>query len=120
MPTLTAERRESAKAFIEQAAKDRLKIGISPVSLAEIVYLIKKSRIPISAFDDLRQALENENHVFHEAPFTGEVTSAMREISREAVPDMPDRVVAATGLYLGVPVLSRDAKIRAANINTVW
>ncbi len=33
---------------------------------------------------------------------------------------MPDRIVAATAVYLGVPVISRDGRIRAANLQTVW
>jgi predicted nucleic acid-binding protein len=44
----------------------------------------------------------------------------MRRVSRAEVPDMPDRVVAATGVYFGVPVISRDKRIRAANLKTVW
>ena len=60
------------------------------------------------------------NHVFHEAPFSGDVVEAMRTIPREAVPDMPDRIVAATGIYFRVPVISRDSRIRAANLTTLW
>jgi len=44
----------------------------------------------------------------------------MRQVSRAEVPDMPDRMVAATGAYFGVPVISRDRRIRAANLKTVW
>jgi predicted nucleic acid-binding protein len=44
----------------------------------------------------------------------------MQQVSRDDVPDMPDRIVAATALYLGVPVISRDGKIRAANVPSVW
>jgi predicted nucleic acid-binding protein len=44
----------------------------------------------------------------------------MWRVSRADVPDMPDRVVAATALYLGVPVISRDGKIRASNVQTIW
>jgi hypothetical protein len=33
---------------------------------------------------------------------------------------MPDRIVAATAIYLGVPVISRDGQIRASAIKTVW
>jgi len=36
------------------------------------------------------------------------------------VPDMPDRIVAATAVYYSVPVISRDGKIRASNVQTVW
>ena len=33
---------------------------------------------------------------------------------------MPDRIVAATAVYFAVPVISRDGRIRASNIRTVW
>lgn len=42
----------------------------------------------------------------------------MRQVSRADVPDMPDRIVAATGVYFGVPVISRDRRIRASNVVT--
>jgi predicted nucleic acid-binding protein len=44
----------------------------------------------------------------------------MREIPRDAVPDMPDPIVAATAVYFGLPVISRDGRIRASNVRTVW
>jgi hypothetical protein len=36
------------------------------------------------------------------------------------VPDMPDRIAAATALHFGVPVISRDGRIRASSLQTVW
>jgi PIN domain nuclease of toxin-antitoxin system len=110
-----------AKDFIDQAAANRRTIEISPISLAEVLYLVeKKNRLPASAFDDLRSALDNPKHVFKEAPFTCDIVRAMQQVSRDDVPDMPDRIVAATALYLGVPVISRDGKIRASNVASVW
>jgi PIN domain nuclease of toxin-antitoxin system len=44
----------------------------------------------------------------------------MRQVPRSEVPDLPDRIVAATGVYLGVPVISRDRMIRAASLKTIW
>jgi PIN domain nuclease of toxin-antitoxin system len=44
----------------------------------------------------------------------------MRRIDRVEVPDLPDRIVAATGVYLGVPILSRDRKIQSALVTTIW
>lgn len=44
----------------------------------------------------------------------------MRLVPRADVPDMPDRIVAATAVYFGVPVISRDARIRASNVQTIW
>jgi len=110
----------TAKDFIDRAAVARRKIALAPISLAEVVYLIEKNRLPASAFDDLRKALANPNHVLEEAPFTVEVVESMRRVPRLEVPEMPDRIVAATGVYFGVPVISRDGCIRASCVQTIW
>ena len=110
----------SASDFIEKAAAARQRIAVSTISLAEIVYLIEKNRLPRSAYDDLRSVLSDPDHVLKEAPFTVQIVDALRQVPRDAVPDLPDRIVAATGLYFGVPVISRDDRIRAASIRTVW
>jgi|SRR5579862_6064125 len=115
-PRLSAPARD----FIDTAAGARTKIAVSTISLAEVVYLVEKGRLAASAYDDLKKALGNPNHVLEEAPFTAEVVEAMRRVPRVAVSDMPDRIVAATAVYLGVPVISRDGRIRASNIQAIW
>ena len=44
----------------------------------------------------------------------------MKAIVRQEVPDLPDRVIAATALQLSVPVVSRDGRIRASSVQTIW
>ncbi len=44
----------------------------------------------------------------------------MMAIPRDQVPDMPDRIIAATAAHLGVPLISRDGKIRASSVTTIW
>ena len=85
-----------------------------------MVYLIEKKRLPLSAYDELTQALADPEHVFTEAVFSAAIVQAMRQVSRVEVPDMPDRMVAATGVYFGVPVISRDRRIRSTILKTVW
>ena len=106
--------------FIDQAAAAGSQMVVSSISLAEIVYLIEKNRLPANAYTDLKAALDDPDHVFKEAPFTVEIVDAMRQVPRADVPDMPDRIVAATAVYFGVPVISRDGRIRASNVQTVW
>jgi PIN domain nuclease of toxin-antitoxin system len=106
--------------FISQAAAVRRRIVISAISLAEIVYLIEKNRVPANAFIDLKKALTDPDHVLKEAPVTVEIVETMQQVPRVALPDMPDRIVAATAMYFGVPVISRDARIRASNLRTIW
>ncbi len=84
--------------------------------MAEIVYRIEKNRLPANAYVDLKAA---PDHVFKEAPFTVEIVDVMNEVSRADVPDMPDRIVAATALCFRVAALSRDGKIRSSNVHTI-
>jgi PIN domain nuclease of toxin-antitoxin system len=44
----------------------------------------------------------------------------MAEIPRQDLPDLLDRVVAATALFYKVPVLSHDGRIRSSEIKTIW
>jgi len=64
--------------------------------------------------------LADPEYVIDEAPFSGAVVDAMRNVSRAEIPDMPDRIVAATALFLGVPVISRDGRIRSSALRTIW
>jgi PIN domain nuclease of toxin-antitoxin system len=110
----------AAGEFIQTAAAARRKIVISSISLAEIVYLVEKGRLPEAVYDDLVRALADPEHVFTEAAFTGGIVESMRRVLRTEVPDMPDRMIAATAVYFGVPVLTRDRKILAAALTSIW
>src|SRR5262249_8921521 len=109
-----------ARTFIENAAAAGNDAVLSSISLAEVVYLVEKSRLPASAYDELRSALRDPEYVIAEAPFTADIVEAMRQVPRDDIPDMPDRIVAATALHFGVPIISRDGRIRASNLQTVW
>jgi hypothetical protein len=53
----------AAGAFISEAATARRKIAISTTSLAEVVYLIEKDRLPPSAYEELTQALADTDMI---------------------------------------------------------
>lgn len=110
----------TAKDFIHAAAARGAKVAVSAISMAELVYLVEKNRLPLSAYNGLLGALKNPAHVFTEAAVTAEVVESMQHVSRAEVPDLLDRIIAATALYLNVPVISRDGRIRAATLQTVW
>lgn len=110
----------TARLFIENAISNGLNIAISPISLAEIVYLEEKHRLPTGVYRALRDVLADPQHVFKEAAFTVDVAEAMLQVSRESIPYMPDRIVAATAVHVAVPILSRDGRIRTSRIQTIW
>ncbi|HUY95364.1 MAG TPA: type II toxin-antitoxin system VapC family toxin [Terracidiphilus sp.] len=110
----------AAASTILDAANSRQKIAISSITLVEIVYLVEKGRLPQIAITQLKTALGDPGHVFTEAGLTSAIVESMVQVPREQVPDMPDRVIAATALHLGVPVITRDRKIRASNLKSIW
>ena len=46
----------AARSFMDGAAAAGNDIVLSPISLAEIVYLTEKNRLPVSAYEELRKA----------------------------------------------------------------
>ena len=110
----------TSAAFIDAAAENGDGIAISAISLAEIVYLVNKGRVPANVYTVVKAAVGDPEHVFKVAAVTAEIVDAMQTVPRDEVPDMPDRLVAATALYFGVPVISRDGNIRTSNVKSLW
>ena len=110
----------AARSAFETAIANGNQVGVSSISLAEVVYLTEKSRIPAATLENALGVLRDPEQVLTEVPFDSTIAEMMRLVPREDVPDFPDRIVAATALKYGVPVISRDGKIRAAKLQTIW
>jgi len=111
---------DTARAFIEAAAGRDDQVVVSAISMVEMVYLIEKGRIPAETLSRLERELQDSTSLLIESPVNLLVARALVQVERAQIPDMPDRIVAATALHLGVPVISRDARIHASNIQTIW
>ena len=58
---------------------------------------------------------------FSIVPLTLEVVQSLQRIPRVQVPDMPDRIIAATAHSLNIPLITCDHKILACPaIQTIW
>ena len=114
-PRLSAQ----ALAQFEACRTDGVRVGVASISIVEIVYLVDKGRIPVETIPLLEKSLE-QRPLLEIVPLTQSIALAVRQVPREQVPDLPDRVIAATALYLGVPLISRDRKIRLSDVTTIW
>lgn len=112
--------RLSAAARAALMARPDGKIGASAISLAEIVYLEEKQRLAGGTFTRLAAVLADPGSSLEEVPVDAAVIRAMTRIPRTSIPDLPDRIIAASAVHLGVPVISRDGKIRASQLSTIW
>ncbi len=110
----------TARAFMERAVVEGDQIGVWPISLIEVVFLTERGRIQPQTFARLLTALDTSNSVLVEVPCDRQVAAALTRINRQDIPELPDRILAATALFLGVPLISRDRRILAASIPTIW
>jgi PIN domain nuclease of toxin-antitoxin system len=95
-------------------------ILIPAISLVELTYLVEKGRLPQAARQRLIDAVTDPEGSYDLVPLDQIVAEAVERIDRAVVPDLPDRVIAATALAWNVALVSRDGRIRASQIQTIW
>ncbi|MEG4226335.1 PIN domain-containing protein [Microcoleus sp. N9_B2] len=95
-------------------------VAFSSITLAEIVYLSERGRINSTTLDLLLREVESDDALLVEIPFDRNIALSLRQVDRSQIPDLLDRIIAATALYLNVPVISRDRRIQLSSIDTIW
>lgn len=110
----------AAQAAIDGATQAGSPIYVATISVVEVIYLVEKGRLPLVVLTTLMQELSDPQGNLVPVSLDLAIAHSLEAIPRDAVPDMPDRIIAATALYLGLPLVTRDAKIRSANVTTIW
>jgi len=110
----------AAGAAMNTASASGDPIYISAITLVEVLYLVEKGRLSHDDHRVILQALDDSGNPTRLAPLDRGVADSLGKVSRQDVPDMPDRIITATALSMGVPLISRDGKIRASQVQTIW
>ena len=110
----------NARAVLNLATANGEPIHVPSVCLVELTYLIEKRRVPAMARERLVRAIDDPSTPLRLAPLDRAVADALEFVSRSEVPDFPDRIISATAVALSVPLVSRDGKIRASQVETIW
>lgn len=106
----------AARRALDNAAE----VVVSTMSLIEVQLLEERGRLPAGYLADLEARCQDPGANVRLVPIDNDVASAFRQISRAAVPDLPDRVIAATAVAHGLPLVSRDGRIRSSAVPTIW
>ncbi len=111
---------QAALSAIDTACELEAPLYISAISLVEIIYLGEKRRISQEAATAIIEALTGDIR-FVIVPLDETVACTLASIPRDSIPDMPDRIIAATAKMVNAPLVTKDRLILAANIvATIW
>ncbi|MDP3297263.1 MAG: PIN domain-containing protein [Thermodesulfovibrionia bacterium] len=105
-----------AKAILNDAEKGKHRIFISVLSLVEIMYLSQKMRISINLAETLTIINNSENYMI--VDLNSHIVLFAESIR---FPELFDRLILATGEYLGVPVITPDEEIHELeSVEAIW
>ncbi len=112
---------DHAATAMDRAIQAGLPIYIASISLVEMVYLMERGKIPTDAFEQFMVTLEQPTSAFEVVPLDRTITLSLVSIDRAIVPEMPDRIIAATAQRLGLPLVTRDCRIQnLSTLVTIW
>ena len=111
----------TAKNLFISTANSGGNVFVPTISLIEITYLIEKNKFQPALLTRIISRLNNPNAELKPIELTVGIADNLSQIPRSVVPDMPDRIIAATALHLSLPLVTKDHKIQALqNIQTIW
>jgi PIN domain nuclease of toxin-antitoxin system len=116
-PRLTDAARDS----LRSAVADGLPIFVSAVTAVELQYLLDKHKITHNEYHWYLALFESAAEAIEVAPVDLGIARAVESPPREVVPDPFDRMIAATAMALGVPLVTCDRKLLKLDaVETVW
>ena len=113
--TLFEPKRLSAPAMkaLQDAQGAGKRILLSAISLVEVTYLTEKRKLAQQVLSGLWAVISDPARPFDLLPVSGDVARVLDQIPRGSVPDMPDRIIAATALAHGLALVSADNKVQS-------
>jgi len=96
-------------------------VAISPVTFWEVATLVRRHRITLNqpVIDWFRDGIARSSTAVVE--LTLEIGAAAGLLDSDLVRDPADRIIVATALHLGVPLVTKDRKIIESGIvPTIW
>jgi PIN domain nuclease of toxin-antitoxin system len=111
----------AVKAIFERTDVGEDSVIVSAITLVEIIYLTEKQRIPADAAQKVFELLRSGADNYRVAALEVAVAQAVQQVDRALVPELPDRIIAATALHLGLPLICHDRQIESLpGLVIVW
>jgi len=111
---------KKARKALNAAVNDK-NVLISSISVWEVALLVKNKRLKLS-MDVLDCIAKSENLPFIQfIPVSNSIAVKSVNLPPPLHPDPADRIIIATALSIGAPLVSKDKKIAAySHVKTIW
>lgn len=120
---LSGNKRLSAKAkkIFKQAQMGRSQVIIPSITLVETIFLVQREKVDRDILNLLLRLSENPRESIYIYSLHKAVVLTLGDFGPAAVPELADRIIAATARYLGAPLLTRDNVIQSSSlVETIW
>lgn len=110
-----------ARRIFQGADRGVERILIPSIVLVELIYMSERGRIPLALVDRLLEDLAAGPENYRVVALDLEIATHFRDVSGAEVPEMPDRIIAATARATKTRLITRDESLaRAAGVSVVW
>ena len=117
----TSKLSPAASAAILQAEADNAPLYVSSMSVVELRYLVEKKSFSEAHYQTALNTLTDVTLLPTIAPLDLGTADDLKAVPRATVPELPDRVIAATAYSLNLPLVTADTKIRnLTNVTIIW
>lgn len=100
-----------ARAAFKAIQDGTAQILVPTIALAESLFLSERRRIPASILRQVMALLDSPTETLRVIPLDLATVHAMADFGPAVVPELPDRIIAATARALNLPLLTTDPAI---------
>lgn len=119
----SANKRLSPKVrtIFSDANRGYKQVIVPSIVLVEVFFLLQRTRVSDEVTQEILALTESPTDGIYVYPLNKGVIDALAHFGPTAVPELADRIIAATALHLNLPLLTVDHAIQNSNlVQTVW
>jgi predicted nucleic acid-binding protein len=106
-----------AQRILNEADQGHHTVALSGVTLMEVLYLSERGRIAVGLGTLGNWLAQSRNYIVVPVDFDVIVATA----TIDDIPELHDRVIAGTAVWLGVAILTKDSDMVASrHVRTIW